>query len=282
VLAIMGFPFTSGFYSKDAIIAQVLAYGNVYPEHLVILSLPVLTAGITTFYMFRLWFLTFSGTPRDAHVYDHAHESPPVMWVPLAILAAGAVLAGGLPFWHVLENFISYGQPAAVGAGPFAEVQPLVHEMHTSATLVASAAAAIGFFLAAAVYWKQLLNPDDARRQFPGLYNLLANKWYFDELYRYLFVRPTLVLGSVLRWIDAKIIDGAVDGSARETVFTSRVSGRFDLGIVDGLVNLIADVIFGGGLSLRRVQTGWLRGYIMTIALGAVAVFALGAYLFRA
>lgn len=280
VLAICGCPFLSGFYSKDAIIAQVLAYAQANPMHLGILVLPIATAGITAFYMFRLWFLTFAGEPRDHHVHEHAHESPPTMWVPLAILAVGAVFAAGLPFWHVLENFIAYGKPAAVDFGPVGAVNHAAHEWHSVATLVASAVAILGVGLAAAIYWKGLLNPDDARRQFPRIYQLLVNKWYFDELYRHLFVRPTFLLAGLCRWIDHAIIDGLVDGSARATVEVSRLDGRFDLGIVDGFVNLLARVVYGGGTSLHRVQTGWLRGYVMSLALGAVAIFVLGAFLF--
>lgn len=282
VLAICGVPFFSGFYSKDAIIAQVLAFGTIHPQHVVVLLLPVLTAGITAFYMFRLWFMTFAGEPRDQHVYDHAHESPKLMYVPLIILAVFSVIVAGFPWWHVLNNFISYGQPGATAAGSLAAVAPMAHDhtIHTTATAVASIVAALGIALAAATYWYRWLNPDETRRQFPRVYNLLANKWYFDEIYGYLFVRPTMVVARVCRWFDLTVIDGLLNGSARRTVKLSDIGGRFDLGIVDGLVNLIADVVFGGGKSLRHVQTGWLRGYVMTIAVGVVCVFVIGAYLF--
>lgn len=279
VLAICGFPFFSGFYSKDAIIAQVLAYAEANPWHLAILILPPLTAGITAFYMFRLWFQTFTGTPRDEHVYDHAHESSPVMTVPLTILAVFAVIAAGLPGFPVLENFIAYGAPAAA-VGPLAGMQARVHDLHGTATVVASLAAAIGVALAAGVYYVGVLNPDDGRRQFPGVYNLFVNKWYFDELYRYLFVRPALILASVCRWIDRVVIDGFLNGSARQTVRASQLDNTFDLGIVDGIVNLVGNALYASGQSLHRVQTGWLRGYVMYIAVGSVALFMLGALLF--
>lgn len=280
VLAIAGFPYFSGFYSKDAIIAHVLAYGESNPEHTFILFLPALSAGITAFYMFRLWFLTFVGKPRDHHVYDHAHESPPIMWVPLAILAFFAIFAAGLPFWTVLENFIAYGQPAATDFGELTGLEVRAHALHGVATIVATTASGLGVALAAAVYWFGVLDPEDGKRQFPRTYALLANKWYFDEVYRYLLVRPAFVLSWACHWFDRKVIDGLVDGAARATVRLSHSGGRFDLGIVDGLVNLIADVVFGGGTALHRVQTGWLRGYVIYIAAGAVGLFALGAFLF--
>src|SRR5690606_33812892 len=171
VLAISGAPFLSGFYSKDLIIAHVLAYGADNPQHVVVLMLPIITAGVTTFYMFRLWFMTFTGTPRDAHVYDHAHESPIVMWGPLAILSVFAVFGAGLPFWPALENLLSYSQPAAVNPDYIHHV----HEMHGLATLVASGTALLGLGLAAAVYLFNVLDANDARRQFANIYRLLAN-----------------------------------------------------------------------------------------------------------
>ena len=121
VLAISGTFLFSGWYSKDAILAQAAGFIRV-PEnhqHVLLFLLPLLTAGITTFYMFRMWFLTFTGTPRDAHVHEHAHESPWVMTVPLIILAfLSVVVAWGWPPWDpeqsYLEHLIHHSQPASV------------------------------------------------------------------------------------------------------------------------------------------------------------------------
>src|SRR5437763_747511 len=99
-LAIAGTPLFSGWYSKDAVVASALGYSLVYQEHSLLFVLPLLTAGITTFYMFRMWFLTFTGKPRDPHVYDNAHESPRTMTVPLILLAVcSAGIAWGWPVW---------------------------------------------------------------------------------------------------------------------------------------------------------------------------------------
>src|SRR5205814_380361 len=92
VLAIAGTPFFSGWYSKDAVVAQCLGYVAVNPQHALLFILPLGTAGITTFYMFRMWFMTFTGKPRDHHVHEHAHESPWTMTVPLIVLAVFAVV----------------------------------------------------------------------------------------------------------------------------------------------------------------------------------------------
>ena len=81
-LAIAGTPLFSGWYSKDAIVAQAFGFAYANPEHGLLFVLPLLTAGITTFYMFRMWFMTFTGEPKDHHVYEHAHESPATMTIP--------------------------------------------------------------------------------------------------------------------------------------------------------------------------------------------------------
>src|SRR5258705_6107926 len=88
VLTIAGTPLFSGWYSKDAIIAQALGFAYVHPQHMLLFLLPLVTAGITAFYMFRMWFMTFTGKPRDEHVHEHARESPWIMTVPLIALAA--------------------------------------------------------------------------------------------------------------------------------------------------------------------------------------------------
>ena len=87
VLAISGAPLFSGWYSKDMILAAALGFGLDHQQHILLFVLPLVTAGMTAFYMFRLWFLAFTGKPRDQHVYDHAHESPWVMTLPLVVLA---------------------------------------------------------------------------------------------------------------------------------------------------------------------------------------------------
>src|SRR5262249_20573004 len=119
VLAIAGTPLFSGWYSKDAILVSSLSFVSIYSRHFLLFLLPLLTAGITAFYMFRLWFMTFTGAPRDEHVYEHAHESPRVMTIPLVILAFfSIVVAWGLPPTNpeasALENFLHHGQPASL------------------------------------------------------------------------------------------------------------------------------------------------------------------------
>ena len=121
VLAIAGIPLFSGWYSKDAILAQALGFVDVHPQHFLLFLLPLVTAGITTFYMFRMWFMTFTGEPRDHHVHEHAHESPWLMTVPLIVLAFfSVVVAWGWPIWDAeascLEHHLHHSQHHAVMA----------------------------------------------------------------------------------------------------------------------------------------------------------------------
>jgi NADH:ubiquinone oxidoreductase subunit 5 (subunit L)/multisubunit Na+/H+ antiporter MnhA subunit len=144
------------------------------------------------------------------------------------------------------------------------------------ATLLASFSWFGGILLAAAFYWWGYLNPDDVRRQFAPVYNLLVNKWWFDELYDFLFVQPTMVLSQVISGIDKRLIDRFLDATARWTVWFARVWDLIaDRTIVDGLANLIAGWTYSLGLSLRAVQTGRIRQYVMFIAIGAIAIFVL-------
>ena len=96
-----------------------------------------------------------------------------------------------------------------------------------------------------------------------------------------MFVRPALVFAHWITAFDRAVVDGVVNGCAKWTVAFSRLDGKFDLGIVDGLINLVADAVFNGGVALKRLQTGWLRGYVMMIAIGSIFLFTLGAVLFK-
>src|SRR5207253_329386 len=129
--------------------------------------------------------------------------------------------------------------------------------------------ALLGFLFAYIVYYRGVLDPADAKEQFPGLFGFLRHKWFFDELYSALLVRPALAVAGWCRSFDTRVIDGVVDGSAKATVGVARGSGRFDNGIVDGLVNLTARVFYGAGAWLRNVQTGYLRSYVVFLVVAA-------------
>jgi NADH-quinone oxidoreductase subunit L len=294
-LAIAGTPFFSGYYSKDAILANALGFAVVYREHMLLFILPLATAGLTTFYMFRMWFMTFTGKPRDEHVYEHAHESPRVMTIPLVALAFfSVVVAWGWPPWDPeqswLENQIHHSEPNSVLAEfrgvlrygelfdrPVSEgqIRNLVKDMHGIAGFLALGAAFLGFVVAYLVYYRRILNPAEAAEQMPTAHRFLLHKWYFDELYSAVVVRPALVVALWCRWFDTVVIDGTIHLLARFFVWLSRLGGLIDLRIVDGLVNLVGTVCYGAGSIFRRVQTGYLRSYVLFLVLAAVCIWAI-------
>ncbi|SDX20297.1 NADH-quinone oxidoreductase subunit L [Roseicitreum antarcticum] len=255
----VGIPLThfgfAGFVSKDAIIESAFASGQSY-------AFWILVAGalMTSFYSWRLMFLTFFGTPRGSKkTHDHAHESPKTMLIPLAVLAVGAVFAGMI--WY--EPF--FGSSEAVhaffGASIFmAEDNHLIHDAHEVAAWVKVApfiAMALGFGLSWLFY---IRSPDLPRRlaeNQPILYQFLLRKWYFDEVYEAVFVRPAKALGQFL-WKkgDGQVIDGGINGLAMGIVpFFARLAGRVQSGyvyhyafaMVLGIVVIVTYVTLVGG-----------------------------------
>jgi NADH-quinone oxidoreductase subunit L len=301
VLAIAGTPLFSGWYSKDAIIAQAFGFTVVHKEHLLLFLLPLLTAGLTTFYMYRMWLLTFLGRPRDEHVYEHAHESPWVMTVPLMVLAFFSVVVawGPNPFRaedSLLEAHIHHSQHPAViaefgqipgeeewagGTLPRPSDQTeryYMHRFHLIAGTMAMGLMVLALIFALLVYHYHVLDPAEAKEQFAGVYRFLANKWYFDELYSAVLVRPALTVAGWFRAFDLRVIDGLINGLGWATVRVSKGEGRFDNGVIDGLVNVTGDAIYAAGARLRRVQTGYLRSYILFLVLAVVGLFIVLSY----
>ncbi|MGF7004950.1 NADH-quinone oxidoreductase subunit L [Aminobacter sp. BE322] len=216
---------TSGFFSKDAIIEGAFVGHNAVAGFA--FAALVIVACFTSFYSWRLIFMTFHGTPRaTADVMHHVHESPPVMLVPLFILAVGALFAGVM--FH--QQFIgeAYGE-FWKGVLFTLETNEILHEFHTVPMWVKLApfvATIIGFGMAYLFYIRSPEMPKMLAQRHRGLYAFLLNKWYFDELYDFLFVRPAKWLGRFL-WKkgDGWLIDGfGADGiSARVVDVTSRV-----------------------------------------------------------
>src|SRR3954452_18883639 len=185
-LALTGFPLTAGFYSKDAIIEAAFAGKNAMASYG--FAMTVIAAGLTAFYSWRLIFKTFHGEPHDQHHYEAAHEAPLWMLVPIGILAAGSILAG-FPF---KELFAGHG-----GEEFFREslkMHPhIIEEMHHIPEWVAAAPfvmMALGAVISYIFYVSRPYLPVELAHQQPMLYQFLLNKWYFDELYDLIFVRP--------------------------------------------------------------------------------------------
>ncbi len=274
VLAISGIPTFSGWYSKDAVLADAIGYVSVHREHTLLFLLPLVTAGITTFYMFRMWFLTFAGKPRDLHVYEHAHETPWTMTVPLIALGILSwVVAWGARFWDAsqswLEHEIHHAQPLAVAAN-FAQEQNNARNLHDMVGLLALGVVAVGLVFAALVYYWRALNAGETKEQFATVHRFLSNKWYFDELYSVLLVRPTLVVAHWCKNVDLYGIDSVLHAVAHATKWVSWLEGRFDNGVIDGLANLLGNTTYKVGVSLRNMQTGYLRSYVLFLVLAVV------------
>ncbi|TIR42349.1 MAG: NADH-quinone oxidoreductase subunit L, partial [Mesorhizobium sp.] len=237
---------TAGFFSKDAIIESAFAAHN--PVAGLAFVLLVVAACFTSFYSWRLIFMTFHGQPRASHeVMHHVHESPPVMLVPLYILAAGALFAGVI--FH--GAFIGEGYAEFWKASLFTLPENhILHDMHDVPLWVKLApffAMLIGFAIAWQFYIRAPEMPKNLAAQHRGLYAFLLNKWYFDELFDFLFVRPAKRLGHFLwKTGDGTVIDGlGPDGvSARVVDVTNRVV---------------------------KLQTGYLYHYAFAMLIGVAA-----------
>jgi NADH-quinone oxidoreductase subunit L len=211
----------AGFYSKDAIIEA--SYAAHTPNNYAFWLL-VIAAFMTAFYSWRLMFMTFHGRTRADHeTFEHAHESPFVMLVALAVLAAGAT-ASGLAFQHF---FIGEGYKEfwgkALFEGPNNHILHAMHEIPGWAVWSSTVAMAGGFGLAWLYYIAVPSLPAATARAFRPIYLFFLNKWYFDELYDYIFVRPAFWIGRVLwKGGDGKIIDGlGPDGVANRVLWTT-------------------------------------------------------------
>lgn len=216
---------TAGFFSKDAIIESVFASHS--PASGYAFTLLVVAALFTSFYSWRLIFMTFFGKPRaSAEVMHHAHESPPVMLIPLFVLAVGAILAGVVFkeffFGHDYEGFWK----GALFTLPGNEILEHYHHVPLWVKLSPFIAMTLGFVIAYIFYIRSPETPKALAARHHGLYQFLLNKWYFDELYDFLFVRPAKWLGRLFwKGGDGWLIDGfGPDGvSARVLDVTNRV-----------------------------------------------------------
>jgi len=238
---------TAGFFSKDAIIEGAFAGHNSLAGFAFVLL--VVAAMFTSFYSWRLIFLTFHGKPRaSADVMHHVHESPPVMLVPLYILAVGALFAGFI--FH--DAFIGEGYGEFWKGALFTlEDNHILHDFHGVPLWVKFApfvAMILGFLGAYHFYIRSPETPKRLAAQHRGLYQFLLNKWYFDELYDFLFVRPAMRLGRFL-WKkgDGWLIDGFGP---------------------DGISARVADVTRG----VVKLQTGYLYHYAFAMLIGVAAL----------
>jgi NADH-quinone oxidoreductase subunit L len=282
-LSTIGF---SGYYSKDAIIEQAFSFGHANPKHVLLQWAPVAGAFITAFYMFRLWYMTFAGKPRNQHRYDHAHESPRVMTGPLVLLAVFALGVG----WTVpgtnlkVTNLLEQARPVGTQATTQGTLLPelVIPDEHIShewefkkpAGIAAFTTAALGVLLATLIYLWGVLKPAELKQTFKPIHGFLWNKWWFDELYAVLFIAPVILIGKLISKFDLGIIDAIIHGLASLCKGCSQVvDAVFDRTLVDGMANGLARGTWDTGLWLRKIQTGSLRQYVMFIAVGTILLF---------
>jgi len=269
-LAIAGvFPF-AGFFSKDEIL------GHAFDRFFILWVVGFFTAGLTAFYMFRLFFLTFSGYSRaDAHVEHHIHESPSTMTVPLMILAFLSVIGGWIGWPGALggENrFERFLEPVVAGVITETGAVKIAHHefgKEIFLMIVSLAMAGAGIYIAYEFYRAKRIAPELVAKRFPWAYNLLFHKYYVDEIYDAAVVNRTKDLGTLLGRFDAKVIDGVgVDGTGWLARFGSTLSMWWDKWIIDGLLNFGAKLTQLLSYPVRLVQTGVFSSYAMLILIG--------------
>jgi NADH-quinone oxidoreductase subunit L len=288
-IAIAGIPPFAGFWSKDGILADTFKSG-----HYILWIIGVVGAFMTAFYMFRLIYMTFYGESRvDHEVLHHVHESPPIMTVPLIILAILSVVGGLILGFPPEHGWIHRFLGAVVGHGVIhvatgsAEAAAMVeehagggalHALDILLMIISVLVGALGWGLAWFMYTKRPDIPARLAEKYRDLYELLANKYWVDEFYDYVFVRGTKALANFFWGFDERVLDGAVNGASHMTVQTSEGSGRFDLQTIDGSVNGLSVVIKFGAQAFRLLQTGFVQNYVLAMVLGLFVIVT--AYVF--
>ncbi|MFH1825422.1 MAG: NADH-quinone oxidoreductase subunit L [Candidatus Firestonebacteria bacterium] len=256
-LSISGVPPFSGFYSKDEILSVAFMEGHIW-----IYLIGTFTAFLTAFYMFRLFFLTFTGETRSKL---HPHESPSNMTIPLIILAIFSVVSGFLlTRGHIFLKLVNFPGREFIGE----ESSHFV--MFTSVVV-----GLLGIFLAWVIYYKKLISAEKIANSVPLLYKILINKYYVDEIYDKIIVQPVMSVAGGFAKFDSKVIDGAVNGSGIITILISKLHDLFDRIVVDGSVNGVGWVTIKSGNVLKLIQTGFIQNYMLIVVGGLVVLVVL-------
>jgi NADH-quinone oxidoreductase subunit L len=252
--ALAGLPLMSGAFSKDAIISATYASGTGIGMYAFVCT--VLAAFLTAFYSWRLLFMTFHGPSRaDPHVLEHAHESPWVMLGPLVVLSIGAIFAGRLlDNWFIGADWQHFWN-GAIFNGPHNDVMENLDHVPGWVEHAPLVFAVLGLATAYVMYIANPLLPVRLAQSFGGIYRFLLNKWYFDELYDFILVRPFIALARLLWQVgDVTIIDGVPNGLAELTTEGSREAVKIQTGslAVYAFVMLIGVVVLIGIFMLSR------------------------------
>ncbi|MBL4889080.1 MAG: NADH-quinone oxidoreductase subunit L, partial [Candidatus Lindowbacteria bacterium] len=279
--ALAGFPFLfSGFYSKDAILggALLFAFEGQHNVHGVLgtikgllgygpFILLISAAALTAFYTFRMMILVFHGEPKNKEKYDHAHEMPATMTVPLIILAVLSTVLFPLMFGNTIEHLVNPHGHGHHGAD--------AERAHHIAMIMSIVFALGGIALAYLMYYFNKIPTDIFMRtpQGKAAHRVFLNLYWMDEFYA-VFIKKVVVWAEKCASFDRRVIDGAVDSAAPGLVFSSKGSGATDKYIVDYIVNLVGDVTRVIGNGVRQLQTGKIQDY----ALGAMTAILLFAF----
>ncbi len=304
-LSIAGIPPFAGFFSKDAILADALAFALARPLHLPLFLMAAAAAFMTAFYMFRLFFLTFPGAPRDPHA--HPHESGPAILGPLVLLALLAVSAGffsgpfaaslGDPVWCAAPGGAqlrfeppAHGEPTslrhafapALGTFRRPALDPhAAHAVHLGVSVGSVVVACLGILLAWLMYrpGRPALDPKALAANPAGafLHRLLLNKYYVDELYAATVVTFARAFARFLFSFDGAVVDGLVNGAATVARLVARAKNAFDRHVVDGLVNGAGFVTRLAGAGFSRVQAGRVQSYLLLTLAALVLLVAASA-----
>ena len=244
-LAISGIPGLSGFFSKDEILASTFEVNKI------MYVIGLFTALMTAFYMFRLYYMTFHGKFRGTHEQEHhLHESPAAMTFPLIVLAILSVFGGyiGLPEVFGAKNLLAeYLAPVFAPSAPFAEVHHLEHNTEWLLMGLSSVLVIITIFLARS--WFR--NYQDSGVQRTGFAKVLENKWYVDELYDAIIVKPLIGL--------SRFFEEAIEKSG-----------------IDRLINGVGRSVSWGSQQARLLQNGQVGFYIFAMVIGMVVLFVIG------
>ena len=247
-LALAGFPPFAGFYSKDIVLEAAYASHNSYGKFAYFMGIGA--ALLTAFYSWRLLFLTFHGQTRaDKKTFDHAHESPKSMLIPLFVLALGSIVAGvlGAKYFHMVSAHGNFFEKAIYLIGRRNELLEEAHHVPTLVKLSPLLVGILGIAVAYILYIKKTDWPAILAKKLRPLYKLSFNKWYFDEIYEAILIKPTRKLGDVL-W---KVVD---------------------IKLIDSIPNSLAAICKNLSVRVSKVQTGLIYDYALWMILGLIAI----------
>jgi NADH-quinone oxidoreductase subunit L len=284
--AIAGFPFMSGFFSKDEILWKVFSNTNTLIPGKILWIIGATAAILTALYMFRSYFMTFSGTFRGGLSSEtHLHESPPTITWILKILGVLSICGGiiGLPhLWHLpnwLEGWLEPVFESVSGHLNWHEYPP---STEWTLMLLSVGITLTGFMLAYILFKdSRSTMPSRFKQMFPGLHRLVFNKYYIDELYQSTLINGSVIFSRICGWFDTYIIDGLVNLIAFVGRLFSWLNGLHDTYVIDGAVNGIAYLSGKFGQTLRQIQTGRIQTYIYILLGGGLTLILIRFILFR-